>query len=643
VRNIVVGTAGHIDHGKSALVYALTGTDPDRLKEEKARGITIDLGFAYLRDGDSTIAFVDVPGHERFVRHMLAGVGGIDAVLLVVAADESVMPQTREHFDICRLLAIPRGVIAITKSDLADHDTLALVRADIAELVKHSALGSAPVIPVSVRSGAGLDCLREALRSLANATPHRAADGAARLPIDRVFSMRGFGTIVTGTLVAGCVRADDELEVVPGSRRVKVRGLQVHGAAVERADAGQRVAVNLSGVDVKDLMRGQALASPGTLRAARTIDAWIDVLPTARAVRHGARVRFHQGTAEVMARVSVVAMPVDEGSSLAIGSGQGGYARLRLEADAAVTRRDRFVLRSYSPTVTIGGGRIVDPAAPGGGVRLAPTLQRFATLLAPLQEAANASEADAQALVVAEAGPQGIAATALTWRMGVAPHDVTRATRALANDGRALEAGDRLVSPIWRTRLAERVLAALDAHHKAQPLSDGISREEVRERVLGVAAPALAELVIHDLLDAGRISGRDRLALAGRQITLTPEESRVRDAIDRALRLAFLRPPESVRLAELAATSPVVVEKMLQLLVRQKMVVRLDGMPFHRDSLDRLKSEIRSLKEGSTRPAISVATFKDRYGLSRKHAIPLLEYLDRERVTRRVGDSRVLL
>jgi len=326
---------------------------------------------------------------------------------------------------------------------------------------------------------------------------------------------------------------------------------------------------------------------------------------------------------------------------LSIRRGEGGYARLRLESEATVTRGDRFVLRSYSPSVTLAGGRIADPAAPAGGVRLEPTIQRFATLLAPLR-GQDKTEIDAQALMVAEAGAQGLAADALSWRMRVAPDDVTRTIRTLAESGRAIDVGGRLVDPVWRTRLTERVLAALDAHHAAEPLSEGISREEVRERVLGIAAPGLAELVIHDLMKAGRIRGSDRLSIAGRDVALTTEEVRVRDAIDQALRSAFLQPLESARLAEVAASTPSAVEKMLQLLVRQKIIVRLGGMPFHRDSLEQLKSEIRGLKE-KVDAGISVATFKDRYGLSRKHAIPLLEYLDRERVTRRVGDSRVLM
>jgi selenocysteine-specific elongation factor len=455
--------------------------------------------------------------------------------------------------------------------------------------------------------------------------------------------MRGFGTVVTGTLVSGRIGLDDELEVVPGTRRLKVRGLQVHGGAVESAEAGQRVALNVAGVEVKDLSRGQVLASPGTLKATRTLDAWVDVLPSARALRHGARVRFHQGTSEVLARISIVAVPSADGSSLSIERGRGGYARIRLEADAAVTRRDRFVLRGYSPVVTVGGGRILDPSAPGGGVRLAPTLERFATLLAPLGVEATAAEDTAQALMVAEAGARGLAADALTWRLGVPPRNVAIAVRRLTDGGHAIEVGDRLIAPIWRQRLTERVLTALEAHHAAEPLSNGMSREEVRERVLGHAAPAFAELVVRDLLEAGRVAGHDRLALAGRGISLTTEESRVRQALDLAISAAFLRPPEMARLAELAAAPVPVVEKIVNLLVRQKIVVRLDGMPFHRDALDRLKTEIRSLKNVGTGPAISVATFKDRYGLSRKHAIPLLEFLDRERITRRVGDSRVLL
>jgi selenocysteine-specific elongation factor len=320
MKSVVVGTAGHIDHGKSALVQALTGTDPDRLKEEKARGISIDLGFAHTLVGDVNVAFVDVPGHERFVKNMLAGVGGIDLVLLVIAADESLMPQTREHFDICKLLRIPAGIVAITKSDLADADTLELTRLEVRDLVAGSFLENAAVVPVSARTGAGVDDLRAALAAAASQVRGRAADGPVRLPVDRVFSIKGFGTVVTGTLVSGRIRAEDRLLAVPaasGGKNVTVRGVQVHGAKQDEAAAGQRAAVNLAGVEVQDLQRGQALVSPNTFEVSRLADAALEMLPGAKPLRHGARVRFHQGTAEILGRVAVIG-PADHGGASSV-------------------------------------------------------------------------------------------------------------------------------------------------------------------------------------------------------------------------------------------------------------------------------------------------------------------------------------
>src|SRR6478736_1254727 len=306
MKSIVVGTAGHIDHGKSALVQALTGTDPDRLKEEKARGITIDLGFAHQEIDGVNFSFVDVPGHERFVKNMLAGVGGIDLVVLVVAADESVMPQTREHFDICRLLRIPAGLVALTKSDLADADMLELAQIEVRELVAGSFLDGAPIVPLSTKTGDGLDAFRAALAGVSRAVHGRRSDSVARLPIDRVFSMKGFGTVVTGTLVSGRIAVDDELLVAPGERRVKVRGVQVHGVKQPQAVAGQRSAINLAGVEVADVHRGQALVTPAAFVQTRLADATLELLPGAKPLKHGARVRFHQGTAEILGRVTLI-------------------------------------------------------------------------------------------------------------------------------------------------------------------------------------------------------------------------------------------------------------------------------------------------------------------------------------------------
>src|SRR5688500_16746236 len=395
--SIVVGTAGHIDHGKSSLIHALTGIDPDRLKEEKARGITIELGFAHTTIGDTRVAFVDVPGHERFVRTMLAGVGGIDCVLLIVAADESVMPQTREHFDICRLLRIPRGIIVMTKADLADDDTRALVSEEIEELVKGSFLDGAPIVEVSSTTGQGLDALRAATTAEAAAARQRPADGAARLPIDRAFSMKGFGTVVTGTLVSGRIKADQELVILPGARKVKVRGIQVHGRSAAEAVAGQRTAINLGGAEVSDVSRGETLAAPGTLSVTRRIDAEIDLLPSAKPLKHGARVRLHNGTAEVLGRVSIA------GSASELAPGASALVRVRLEAPAVLTRHDRFIIRAYSPPLTIGGGMVLDPAPTRPGIRSAEgrsSLERV--------RAHGANDADAILAIIDASGLAGI-------------------------------------------------------------------------------------------------------------------------------------------------------------------------------------------------------------------------------------------
>src|SRR6476646_975160 len=356
--SLIVGTAGHIDHGKSALVRALTGVDPDRLPEEKRRGITIDLGFADLQLGDLKIGFVDVPGHERFVKNMLAGAHGIDLLALVIAADEGVMPQTREHFDICRLLGVQNGLVVITKTDLVDEEMLALVEDDARELIAGSFLEDAPLVSMSSRTGAGLDQLKARLVELGKRVPPRSKDFATRLPIDRAFSMKGFGAVVTGTLISGQIKEADELELLPLQVNVRVRGLQVHNKSVHDAHAGQRTAVNLAGIDTAQIERGMVLAPVGRLRPTQIVDVSIDMLPGAsRAVRSRSRVRFHVGAAEVLGRVRVL-----EGSQQ-IAPGSSGLAQLRLEAPVVAVHGDRFILRSYSPAETIAGGVIVDPFA----------------------------------------------------------------------------------------------------------------------------------------------------------------------------------------------------------------------------------------------------------------------------------------
>jgi selenocysteine-specific elongation factor len=662
MRSIVVGTAGHIDHGKSALVHALTGIDPDRLKEEKARGITIDLGFAHRVIGDAHVAFVDVPGHERFVKNMLAGVGGIDLVMLVVAADESVMPQTREHFDICRLLRVPAGLVALTKADLADGDMRELARMEVAELVAGSFLDGAPIVPVSARTGEGLDALLEALIDVSRRAVSREGQGVARLPIDRVFTMKGFGTVVTGTLVSGSVAAETELEIAPGARRVKVRGVQVHGEKQSVAVAGQRTAINLAGVEVNDVARGQALVTPGAFADTRMADATIELLPGAKPLKHGARVRFHQGTAEILGRVALIgparvpagdsdggpATSASRGAQpAALAPGGRAFVRLRLESPAVLARGDRYILRAYSPSVTIAGGLILDPRPPRTAIRTASALTRCERLaFDPASSDRVGAEQRAVTAMVDDAGPAGLLMDALIWRVGVDPRHVDARARELVAAGHVIQSGEVLVSTSIYTRLKDAVVQTLTAHHKRQPLSGGPPREELREQLFGRGHAAVFDRVLNDLASTTPpvIFVKDRVALSTHRLELTPEEEHAREGIERAYRDGGLKPLDAAAIAAHVGAPAPVVDRMVKLLLRQKTLVKVDALVFHDEALKQLKAEVVALKDSAAPGArIDVATFKDRFGVSRKFAIPLLEYLDRERVTRRVGESRVIL
>jgi selenocysteine-specific elongation factor len=635
MRSIVVGTAGHIDHGKSALVLALTGTDPDRLKEEKARGITIDLGFAHATIGGVHFAFVDVPGHERFVKNMLAGVGGIDLVVLVVAADESVMPQTREHFDICRLLHVPVGIVALTKADLADAETLEIARLETRELVAGSFLEGAPMVPVSARDGTGLDAFREALVAASTGIVARSVHAATRLPIDRVFSMKGFGTVVTGTLVSGRIAAERDLVILPGGRPVKVRSVQVHGQKAAEAVAGQRTAINLGGIEVHEIERGQCLVTPGAFVETRVADAVLEVLPGAKPIRHGARVRFHQGTAEILGRVALV-------TGTAAAGGARTFVRLRFETPAVLGRGDRYILRAYSPPMTIAGGVILDPAPPARTrIRTPAAAERFAALDIAASRERTDIERPAAVAMIRESGAEGFRSAALAWRLGVAPERVDATVAALVAAGDAVASGDVLVAPEVLTRLKEAIVAALAEHHRTQPLSDGASREELRTQLFERGHAAVFDRAVAELADAGRVAGRDRLALAAHRVALSPDEDRVHAAIAKRYLEGGLKPPDAAAVA--ASGPPAVVDRMLKLLLRQRVLVRLDDLLFHESALKALKAEVAGIKSGAGSTRIDVAMFKERFGVSRKFAIPLLEYLDRERVTRRVGDARVIL
>ena len=646
-RHVVIGTAGHIDHGKSALVRALTGTDPDRLKEEKARGITIDLGFAHWGDGDVRLAFVDVPGHERFVKNMLAGASGIDGVLLVIAADESVMPQTREHFDICRLLGVTSGIVALTKVDLVDRETVELVELETADLLAGSPLEGMPVVPVSARTGEGVEEVRSALLAMAGRCVGRSPGGAARLPIDRAFTVRGFGTVVTGTLVSGRLAVDDTLAVLPTGVEVKVRGLQVHGAVQPSAVAGQRVAANFSGAGASAVARGETAVTPGSFEATRCVDAVLDLLPSARRLRHGARVRFHHGTCEVLGRVALG--PGLSGSVArsdapdALPPGERAFVRLRLEGEAVLTRGDRFILRAYSPPLTIAGGRVLDPSPPRGGIRAGSARTRMDRLLEGLSDAGGADRDRALALLIGERGLTGLPAAAIVTRAGVAPESVAAVVERLSAAGTVRRVGDRLVEAEALRAGEARLLAMVSDFHRANPLRDGIPREEARERAFRHAGPGVFEAVLEELTGGGRLVARDHLALPGHRVTLSPAELRASEEIVGLLRRAGLRPPAPAAIREQVGVDEEVLERVLRRLVREQAIVRVGPLVFDFGAVESLKADLVALKAGGEGATIDVAAFKERYGVSRKFAIPLLEHLDRERLTRRVGEKRIVL
>ena len=633
--SLIVGTAGHIDHGKSALVRALTGIDPDRLPEEKRRGITIDLGFADLELDDLRLGFVDVPGHERFVKNMLAGAHGIDLLALVIAADEGVMPQTREHFDICRLLGVRNGLVVITKKDLVDEEMLVLVEDEARDLVTGSFLEDAPVVAVSSRTGAGLDDLKSRLTELGKRVPPRSLDFTMRLPIDRSFSMKGFGSVVTGTLVSGKITEGEELELLPPRIPVRVRGLQVHNKSVREAHAGQRTAVNLAGVDTAQIERGMVLAAAGRLRPTQVIDAWIDVLPGAsRGVRSRSRVRFHIGAAEVLGRVRVL----EDSSEIA--PGKGGLAQLRLEAPVVALHGDRFILRSYSPAETIAGGVIADPFATKHRGREMPVTLELLRLLLRDDRAAKFAG------FVKTAGDRGLRLADLAAATGWTNEVLARVAAQVQKDGSVIDAGGVYLARESLDRLSESVVAELERHHKREPLARGMLRETLREKVFAHSLPELFAGVLARLEADGKVvSEKDIVRSSKHSVGLSDQDAELSRKIEQLYLSAGVEAPtidEVMTRAEVPVARRAQARKIMQLLIDDRKLVRVQGEMFmHAQVLDDLKSRlIKYASQHEPDRLIDVAAFKDLAGVSRKYAIPLLEYFDRAQVTRRAGDKR---
>ncbi len=632
MKSIIVGTAGHIDHGKSTLVEALTGTHPDRLEEEKRRGITIDLGFAFLEEGSVRFGFVDVPGHERFVKNMLAGAWGVDVLLLVIAADEAIKPQTREHFDICRLLGVQRGVIALTKIDRADTDARELTRMEIEEFVKGSFLADAQIVPVSAKTGAGLPELKEALLRAANQVKDKDPNRYFRLPIDRSFSVKGFGTVVTGTLAAGQISAGAEVELLPSKERVRIRGLQSGGKAVERAEAGQRTAVNLASVEHTAIKRGMLLAAPGRFRGSRRVDVRLELLPSARNVKHHSKIHFHAGTAETIGEILLCA-------NKELPAGENGLAQIRLQDEVALAKGDRFIVRQFSPVITIGGGVVLDVLAR----RPARKDMGHAAFLETLE---NGTPEEILRVIV-ERNVLGVKLDEVVARTGWMEGEIRNAAANLAKTNLVRSVSQEpllMLSERTFNEICEKLRASVEKFHKENPLLPGVPKEELRT-ILGKRVrsetfqTALNELVLQKKI----VLEGELVKKPGSEITLTSEEAQAKEQIVQAFQKAGLAVPSVKEVLSQQAIENRRAEKILQILLRENVLVRVSAeLIFHTDALKSLRELLQNYKK-SKGERIGVPSFKDLTGITRKYAIPLLEYLDRQRLTRRADDERVIL
>ncbi|HXG58939.1 MAG TPA: selenocysteine-specific translation elongation factor [Thermoanaerobaculia bacterium] len=620
----IVGTAGHIDHGKTSLVRALTGIDTDRLPEEKRRGITIDLGFASWFTGDYQIGFIDVPGHERFVKNMLAGVGGIDSALLVVAADESIKPQTREHFAICRLLGIPAGVIAITKIDLADREIVELVRLEVEEMVAGSFLEGKPIVPVSSATGEGIEELKRAiLDSVSSVADRDATTRVFRLPIDRVFTMKGFGTVVTGTAYSGTLDEGAEVEILPGGLRSRARSIQVHGEPRERAAAGERTSMNLADLAVDELHRGQQVVRPGTLRPSQIITAHLELLPDSKPLEEQTRIRFHHLSAELLGSIRFV----DETEGVLRG-GESAYVQVRLEAPVVAVAGDRFVIRRYSPPLTIGGGVILDAHA--------GKLSR-GTRSGILETLHRGSLVERVELMARLAALRGLTIEEVQARTGIA-------TAALAAESATVPRLTRIADGRWLHEDAlrdfrRRAIDFLDRYFKENRMAVNVPKGEfVQKLVPRGTDPLLVNYLLADLAkERIAVVEGDALDIPGRSKQLGGAEGELARAIESRFAEAGLQAPAVSELIKSLPHRPKMIEGVIAFLVKQGKLVRLaEGIYVHHAALQAAREELAA-RRGET---LDVAQFKELFGLSRKVAIPLLEWFDREGVTRRVGDVR---
>jgi selenocysteine-specific elongation factor len=628
VRSVVVGTAGHIDHGKTALVRALTGVDTDRLPEEKKRGITIDLGFASLDAITADhrpvqISFVDVPGHHHFIHNMLAGTGCIDAVLLVISAEEGVKPQTKEHLAICTLLGIRRGLAVITKADAVSEADLERVRSQVQAFLRRTFLNTgAGILPVSAHTGQGLEELRSRLSSLAMAVPRRNPDYLIRLPLDRAFVMKGFGTVVTGTLLSGTLRTGQSVALEPGDSAARVRGMQSHRRAEARINSGSRVALNLAGIDVSDVSRGQTIVEPGALIAVTTVDVEASLLADSKELKHRATVHFHAFTSDTLATVLLYGYNAAE-------AGAHRLMRLQLHKPVVLVPGDRFVLRQCSPSATMGGGRVLD-AHP------LPHLRK-AKCLAWLEAIKEASLEEQIVQRVSRRGTAGLSLRMLTAETGLSGEALHRIAEPLTGDGRLV----LVPGKIWFTRDAlEGATEKIVRRLKIEAKTSGLKRSELRNQV-GLGAE-IFDFLLDRLVREQRLKLQGEMVIpAGTEQQITDPDIKLLSALAAAYEASGLAAPSAVEVASHLKLSDGEMRRLMTLLLREKTLIRMgtDELYIHRAALEGLRTQIRDLHG----QVLDVARFKQITGLSRKYAIPLLEYLDRERITRKDGDRRIVL
>jgi len=620
MRYVILGTAGHIDHGKSSLVKAMTGIDPDRLKEEKERGITIDLGFAELMYEDGlSVGIVDVPGHERLIKNMLAGAGGIDILLMVIAADEGIMPQSREHLHICNLLKIKSGIIAITKSDLVEPDWLELVTGEVREFVKGSFLEDAPIQPLSSTTGQNIDRLKDLIHDLALKCEPKPTGGLFRLPVDRVFTLKGFGTVVTGTAVSGTVHADEQVEILPSSIRTKVRGLHCHGKPVKRIFAGQRGAINLQGVEKEDLSRGDCVVTAGRFSLTTRIDAFVEILEGGIEIKTRSLVHFHVGTSETVARVVIYERDT-------LGPGETAYCQFRLNEPVVSQAGDRFVIRRFSPLETIGGGEVLDPS---------PSRRRRRDGVSDLQVFREGGLAEKIAEKVKKAALTGMTRSQVEGWIRAEVSEIGSALGTLKKEKKVFKVEDVLIHADSFAGFTDELTGLLRDFHEKNPMTRGMPKEEARVK-MKAAARTFSGLI--EMAD-GISSDKDLIFLEGFSTAITPEE---RAALVGELEGRGFEPPGVPELAAAMKKKDKQVSDMLKVLSSEGAVMRLsDSMYMSHGAYDRMLGLLR--EHFSVKDDMTVAEFRDMLKTTRKYALPLLEHLDSGGVTLRVGDVRKLL